>query len=316
MHAQGNHDGPPSRRADAKAAGMSRAPTSAPAPVTTFSTPRGSPTSCATRARASTVSGVFSSGFMTTQLPAARAAPGFHTASSSGKFPGHDARDHADRLAPHRAGRQPRTDDLRARSLERVATCELREPAKTDERRADVQRMRLANGHAALRDLQRHKLVDPARQTGRDRVEDLGPLGRRPRSPGRFGVRAGGRVHAAIGVFDAAPRDRGDSSSLARLTISNRETASTIRRRCTSADASGAPCNRLHRPRACGRLSAVYKHAGSLWGPTMNRPGAWAEQCRHAFTRAGGCAAPRGIANERGPRARAKRREDADRRVH
>jgi hypothetical protein len=89
--------------------------------------------------------------------------------------------------------------------------------AKADERRADVQRMRLANGHATLGDLQRDKLVDPALQTGRDRVEELGPIGRRGRSPGRFGVRAGGRVHGAIGVIDAASRDRGDELLVGRV---------------------------------------------------------------------------------------------------
>jgi hypothetical protein len=66
----------------------SAAPTTWPSPGTTFSTPGGSPQSCATWANSSRVSGVCSSGLITMVLPAASAGPIFHMASSSGKFHG------------------------------------------------------------------------------------------------------------------------------------------------------------------------------------------------------------------------------------
>ena len=66
----------------------SRAPTTGPSPGTTFSTPGGSPHSCAILANSSSVSGVCSSGLTTMVLPAASAGPIFHMASSSGKFQG------------------------------------------------------------------------------------------------------------------------------------------------------------------------------------------------------------------------------------
>ena len=62
----------------------SAVPTSPPAPVTTLSTPGGSPASLANRARVSVVSGVISAGLITTEHPAANAGNTFHTAICSG----------------------------------------------------------------------------------------------------------------------------------------------------------------------------------------------------------------------------------------
>ena len=62
----------------------SAVPTSAPAPVTTLSTPSGRPASLASRARVSVVSGVISAGLITTEQPAANAGNTFHTAICSG----------------------------------------------------------------------------------------------------------------------------------------------------------------------------------------------------------------------------------------
>ena len=60
----------------------------APSPVTTLSTPGGSPASCASSANSSAVSGVNSAGLSTTVLPAASAGAIFHASISSGKFHG------------------------------------------------------------------------------------------------------------------------------------------------------------------------------------------------------------------------------------
>src|SRR6478672_11568779 len=65
----------------------SAAPVSGP-PVTTFSTPGGSPASSAISASSSAVSGVVSAGFSTTVLPHASAGAIFQAAISSGKFHG------------------------------------------------------------------------------------------------------------------------------------------------------------------------------------------------------------------------------------
>ena len=59
-----------------------------PSPVTTLSTPSGSPASAAISAKASAVSGVNSAGLSTTVLPAASAGATFHASISSGKFQG------------------------------------------------------------------------------------------------------------------------------------------------------------------------------------------------------------------------------------
>src|SRR5881396_1575293 len=59
-----------------------------PSPVTTLSTPAGSPASCAISARHSAVSGVNSAGFSTTVFPAASAGAIFHATMSRGKFQG------------------------------------------------------------------------------------------------------------------------------------------------------------------------------------------------------------------------------------
>ncbi len=59
-----------------------------PAPVTMFTTPGGSSTSCTTCASSSAVSGVVSAGFRTTVLPVAMAGAIFHAAMSMGKFHG------------------------------------------------------------------------------------------------------------------------------------------------------------------------------------------------------------------------------------
>ncbi len=49
----------------------------APGPVTTLSTPSGSPASAASSASRSAVNGDWLAGFRTTELPVARAAPSF-----------------------------------------------------------------------------------------------------------------------------------------------------------------------------------------------------------------------------------------------
>ena len=59
-----------------------------PSPVTTLSTPGGSPASAAISANRSAVSGVNSAGFNTTVFPAASAGATFHATMSSGKFHG------------------------------------------------------------------------------------------------------------------------------------------------------------------------------------------------------------------------------------
>ena len=59
-----------------------------PSPVTTFSTPGGSPARCAISARHSAVSGVNSAGLSTTVFPAASAGAIFQASIRSGKFQG------------------------------------------------------------------------------------------------------------------------------------------------------------------------------------------------------------------------------------
>ena len=66
----------------------SASPAVLPKPGTTLSTPSGSPASIASSATRSAVSGDFSEGFSTTELPVASAGPSFHVAISSGKFQG------------------------------------------------------------------------------------------------------------------------------------------------------------------------------------------------------------------------------------
>ena len=68
----------------APAASAASAPASAPAPVTTLSTPSGRPASVASRASVRVVNGVISAGLITTEQPAARAGMTFHTAICSG----------------------------------------------------------------------------------------------------------------------------------------------------------------------------------------------------------------------------------------
>ena len=66
----------------------SAAPAVSPNPVTTLTTPSGTPASAISPASRSAVSGVCSAGLSTTQFPVARAGPSFHAAISSGKFHG------------------------------------------------------------------------------------------------------------------------------------------------------------------------------------------------------------------------------------
>ena len=66
----------------------SGSPAVLPKPGTTLSTPAGMPASIASSARRIAVSGDFSEGFSTMELPIARAGASFHVAISSGKFHG------------------------------------------------------------------------------------------------------------------------------------------------------------------------------------------------------------------------------------
>ncbi len=59
-------------------------PMTAPGPVTTLSTPSGSPASAASSARRRAVSGDCDAGFKTTLLPVASAAPSFQAVMISG----------------------------------------------------------------------------------------------------------------------------------------------------------------------------------------------------------------------------------------
>ena len=63
-------------------------PTLPPGPVTTLSTPSGSPASWQSSANLSAVSGVCDAGLMTTVLPAASAGASFQDDSRKGKFHG------------------------------------------------------------------------------------------------------------------------------------------------------------------------------------------------------------------------------------
>ena len=65
-----------------------------PGPVTTFSTPSGSPASWQSSWNLSAVSGVCDAGLMTTVLPAASAGASFQDESRKGKFHGTMASDH------------------------------------------------------------------------------------------------------------------------------------------------------------------------------------------------------------------------------
>ena len=64
------------------------APTTGPGPVTTLSTPGGSPASSASSPSRIAVSGEYEAGFRTAVLPAASAGPTFHEAIMIGKFQG------------------------------------------------------------------------------------------------------------------------------------------------------------------------------------------------------------------------------------
>ena len=66
----------------------SRAPASAPSPVTTFTTPGGKPASSSSAINSSVETEVNSDGFTTTVQPAASAGASFHDSSSSGLFHG------------------------------------------------------------------------------------------------------------------------------------------------------------------------------------------------------------------------------------
>ncbi len=66
----------------------SAAPASSPMPCTTFSTPAGTPASCARSASREQVSGAHSGGFTTAVFPAASAGPSFQVVNMSGAFQG------------------------------------------------------------------------------------------------------------------------------------------------------------------------------------------------------------------------------------
>src|SRR5574342_467552 len=66
----------------------SGAPTSAPKPVTTLTTPGGNPASSTSLTNSSTDADVNSDGLITTVLPAASAGASFHAVNSSGEFHG------------------------------------------------------------------------------------------------------------------------------------------------------------------------------------------------------------------------------------
>jgi hypothetical protein len=66
----------------------SGAPAVSPKPVTTLTTPSGTPASWIRRPSTSAVSGVCSAGFKITQFPVANAGPIFHAAINKGKFHG------------------------------------------------------------------------------------------------------------------------------------------------------------------------------------------------------------------------------------
>src|SRR3954469_16131210 len=63
-------------------------PTARPSPITTLSTPFGSPASCSARASSSAIAGATPAGLSTTALPATSAGAIFHAGIAIGKFQG------------------------------------------------------------------------------------------------------------------------------------------------------------------------------------------------------------------------------------
>ena len=70
-----------------------------PSPGTTFSTPGGSPATTASSATLSAVSGDFSDGLSTSELPLARIGPDLPGRHQQREIPRHDGADHPERLA-------------------------------------------------------------------------------------------------------------------------------------------------------------------------------------------------------------------------
>ena len=202
------------------------------------------------------------------------------------EVPGHDAGDDPDRLAPHRPDCQAGAADLRPRSLEPTGPRELGEVPEPHERGADVQRAGLTNGDPALGDLERHEVLDPLLEPGRDRVEDVGPLGWLLRSPNRFPMRPCRRLHSAIGVLDAAARDRrhhllgGRVDDLKALTGVD-PLAADVHQAVRTEIRGGHPHSQA--AWCSGGLSAVDKSAPSHWWPSMCRPGARGRASRHVL---------------------------------
>ena len=157
-----------------------------PAPVTTLTTPGGSPASRTISASLSAVSGVVSAGLSTTVLPQASAGASFQAAISSGKFHGM-IWPHTPSGARRRAGEGPGQLVGPARVVEEV---------RGGERDVDVARLR--DRLAAVHRLDHRQLARLLLEQARDAVEVLAALGaRQPRPAAKRRAR---RAHRRVDV--------------------------------------------------------------------------------------------------------------------
>ena len=157
------------------------APAVSPNPVTTLTTPSGTPASAISSARRSADSGVCSAGLSTTQLPVARAGselPGRH---QQREVPGDDLAHHTDRL-PQGVGVEVGARSVRHRDVDGVAL-DLGGPAGHVVEQVGGQAARrppvaTREGLAVVQRLELGQLVDMLEDQVTDPPDDPAPVGR------------------------------------------------------------------------------------------------------------------------------------------
>ena len=180
------------------------APVVGPSPGTMLIAPAGKPTSLASSASRSTLSGVCGSGLRTTVQPAASAGESFQTRHQQRVVPRHDLRADADRLL-ERVAEERAADRIRAAA------------DRADHRGEEAE---VLDGAADLRLDRRDRLADVARLELREllavrgdrvgeRVQQAGALVRRRPAPRPVESRPRG-LDRAVDVGLAAERDAGE----------------------------------------------------------------------------------------------------------
>ena len=201
---------------------ISASPVGSPGPVTTFSTPAGSPASSISWASRSTANVAYSDGLSTTVQPAARAGAIFCAASRIGAFHGTTAPDHADGLA-QRHHHVVATLERR----QRLAGQLVHPPGVMIEDIGHERRRRRVHGaeaqrHAVVQRLQREQLVAVLADQVGDPAQQPDPLVSPQPRPGPLVEGPPRRADGQVDVVRPGDRERGHLLAGGRVTVAPR----------------------------------------------------------------------------------------------